>query len=136
MHAVRATLRASWICAAAALVAGCFDDARSVGRAPVIEEARPAAARPGQRVTLIGLNFGLPGPADGVTLGGAPARVESWADRAVLVTVPAMQPGTFDLVVRNGDRVSAPLPFEVRPVPDAGLGQDADGGSDVADVAP
>ncbi len=110
----------------------CSADDAEPGRAPVIEDARPAAARPGQRVTLVGRNFGLPGPLDRVTLGGADVAVESWADRALLVTVPALGPGVFDFVVRNGDRVSGPLPFEVRGAADAGPTVDLG----VGDVAP
>lgn len=85
-------------------------------RAPIIEAARPAQARPGQPVTLVGRNFGLPGEHDLVRLGGQPVPVEDWAERALLVRVPAAAgPGVFDFVVRTGALVSAPFAFEVLP---------------------
>jgi hypothetical protein len=94
-------------------VAAC-EDAFDEPRAPAIAEARPAAARAGQRVTLLGERFGLRGAADGVWLGGVEAPVESWSDDTVLVRVPeAAGAGVRDFVLRSGDRVSAPFPFEV-----------------------
>jgi hypothetical protein len=90
------------------------EDAFDEARAPHIAQARPARARAGQRVTLIGERFGLRGAADGVWLGGVEAPVESWSDDTVLVRVPAAAgAGVHDFVLRNGDRVSAPFPFEV-----------------------
>ncbi len=91
------------------------EDAFDEPRAPSIAEVRPASARPGQTVTLIGERFGLRGASDGVWLGGAAAPVESWSDDTVLVRVPeAAGAGVHDFVLRSGVRVSAPFPFEVR----------------------
>lgn len=96
------------------LAVGCEDDYQEIVE-PLIEDARPASARPGQRVTLVGRNFGLPGAADRVHLGGAPVRVESWGDRALLIQLPdPHRAGVFDLVVRSGGMLSAPFPFEVK----------------------
>lgn len=85
-------------------------------RAPVIEAARPEAARPGQRVTLVGRNFGLRGERDLVVLGGREVEVDGWADRVLEVRVPPeAEPGVFDFVIRTAEQVSRPLPFEVLP---------------------
>ncbi|MEZ4432456.1 MAG: IPT/TIG domain-containing protein [bacterium] len=96
----------------ASLAPGC-EDPLVEGRAPLIEDVRPAAAPPEVAVTLVGRRFGLRGDRDRVWLGGVELAVESWTDTAVLVRVPARPPGLADLVVRSGPWVSAPYPFEV-----------------------
>lgn len=94
---------------------GCEDAFDPGPRAPVIDEARPATAQSGQRVTLLGRGFGVQGELDRVWLGGNPVAVESWTDRALLVTVPpTVGRGVFDFVVRAGAQVGPPFPFEVR----------------------
>lgn len=93
------------------------------GRAPVIDDVRPAAAASGERVTLVGRRFGLRGERDRVFVGGVETPVESWTDTAVLVRLPARRPGLTELVVRAGPWVSPPHPFEVlAPGPDDGVG--------------
>lgn len=99
---------------------GCEDAFEPGPRAPVIREARPAAAAAGQRVTLVGAGFGVQGELDRIWLGGNPVAVESWTDTALLVTVPpTVGRGVFDFVIRAGAKVGPPFPFEVRPAGDA-----------------
>ncbi len=111
------------------LLCACSDpDPTGVTDAPVIEEARPAAgARAGAPVVLLGRNFGLAGPEDRVTLGGAPLPIEAWEDRVIEVRLPLeTAPGHGALVVRSGARVSPPYPYEVLPeAPEAGASRDA-----------
>ncbi|MEZ4466146.1 MAG: hypothetical protein R3F43_17260 [bacterium] len=89
---------------------------------PTLDEARPAAARPGQEVTLLGQGLGRPGPHDEVRIAGVRAEVLGWQDDELIVRVPALRGpdgeylrGRFDWVVRAGRLVSAPLAFEVLP---------------------
>lgn len=113
-------------------------------RAPVIESARPVGgARVGVQVTLLGHNFGLRGAEDVLTFGGQRVEVESWADRELLLRMPAeTRPGFGRFVVRAGARVSAPFTYEVLPPepPDGGDGgAPMDGGAmdgDVGDFTP
>lgn len=112
------TIRHVWslrlaIIAGLALPVACDPEATD-GRAPAIEAVRPAAARAGVEVTLVGRNFGLPGARDRVWLGGVEVEVRRWADRAIDLVVPADNgPGVFDFVVRTDARISAPYAFEV-----------------------
>jgi hypothetical protein len=126
---VRALLVILWFVLAGLAVA-CEDDYREIVE-PLIEDVRPASARPGQQVTLVGRNFGLLGAADRVHLGGAEVQVESWGDRALLIRLPdPYRAGVFDLVVQSGGMLSAPFPFEVKgpletdaeALPDANVG--------------
>ncbi len=89
--------------------------------APAVEAARPAGgARAGAPVTLLGQRFGLRGPQDRVTLGGADVTVESWDDRQLLLRLSRDTPaGVYPFVVRNGPLVSAPFDYEVLPPRDA-----------------
>lgn len=106
-------------------LAACEDDAPDP-RAPIIEAARPARAQPGQAVTLLGRNFGVGGAHDRVWLGGAPVSVESWTDHTLLVRLPAERPrGWFDFVIRAGERVGPPFPFEVRALADTDAESDS-----------
>lgn len=99
------------------------EDPHVDGRAPIIDEVRPAAAAPGAAVTLVGRRFGLRGERDRVFVGALEAPVESWTDSAVLVRVPTSVAGLTELVVRVGPWVSPPHPFEVlAPGPDDGVG--------------
>ncbi|MCB9547491.1 MAG: hypothetical protein H6706_16825 [Myxococcales bacterium] len=106
-------------------LAACDDAAVEVAAGvPVLDEARPGAARPGQEVTLLGRGLGRPGPQDEVRLAGVRVEILAWEDRTLKVRVPTLrgpageyQRGVFDWVVRSGRHVSAPLAFEVLPPP-------------------
>lgn len=102
---------------ATTLALAACDDASEDPRVPRIDTARPARARAGQEVALVGEGFGLRGDGDRVWFGGAAVVVEQWSEFTLLVRVPAAAgPGTHDFVVRTGAQVSRPFPFEVLPV--------------------
>lgn len=98
---------------AAALTLGC-SDALDGGQAPVVDALRPARAAPGGSVTLVGRRFGLQGPLDAVYLGGTPATVEDWDDRAIRLAVPADgRHGQVAVVVKTEGLISAPVWLEI-----------------------
>ena len=104
------------------------DDAPADLRAPIIESARPGAgARAGVPVTLLGRGFGIGGPEDFVTYGGARLELDAWSDREISLRIPAeIGAGLGHFVVRAGARVSAPFLYEVLPPPEADDGGIAD----------
>lgn len=108
---------------ALALALPACEDPHVDGRAPVIDDVRPAAAAPGAVITVVGRRFGLRGERDRVFVGGLDTPVESWTDTAVLVRLPMRAAGLTELVIRAGPWVSPPHPFEVlAPGPDDGVG--------------
>jgi glycosidase len=67
--------------------------------APEVGLISPAVAQPGVRVTLGGINFG--GVAGIVKFGTTPAKIESWSASRVVVTVPAVTNGNYNVTVTN-----------------------------------
>ena len=82
---------------------------------PVIARIGPAPVAPGDLLTVLGSGFG---PAPGVlTIGGVPAPLLTWGDRAVRAWVPELTPGPTALAVQAPDGVTAPLPIDIAPPP-------------------
>jgi hypothetical protein len=81
-----------------------------LGRLPVVLEASPPRAAPGERVTIRGLGFSADASSNAVTVGGAPALVLSASPRELQILVPA--PGgdqvmiEAPVVVRTGNKAS------------------------------
>jgi len=67
--------------------------------APEIGSIGPTVAQPGVKITIGGKNFGaLKGS---VKFGAAPATVNSWSPTKIVVTVPAITNGNYNLSVTN-----------------------------------
>ena len=95
------------------VLAGCVD-ALDTPVAPVIDEIRPVAARPGGALTLIGRNFGRQGPSDMALMGGVEAEVLSWDDRSVRLRAPRDgRRGVVPVVIRTEGKISRAVDFEI-----------------------
>ncbi|MEE2644820.1 MAG: hypothetical protein VYD19_07790 [Myxococcota bacterium] len=105
---------------------GCAPPASEAPVGPTLEAARPHAVAPGERVTLVGANFGLPGAQDELHFRGHLIEVLRWEDRALELRIPPdTPPGYGFFVLLAGGQVSAPLSFEVLPLR-VGIAKDAE----------
>jgi len=113
--AARAALAALTALAALAALAACAEGAPD-DDAPLSARAlSPAAAAPGDVVSVYGHGFGVEGTEDGVWLSGAPLEVRYWSDARVDVRLSPAQPlGSWLLVVRANGAAAPPLTLEVR----------------------
>ena len=96
---------------------GCAPPASEAPVGPTLIAARPHAVAPGERVTLVGANFGLPGAQDELHFRGHLIQVLRWEERALELRIPPdTPPGYGFFVLLAGGQVSAPLSFEVLPL--------------------
>ncbi len=98
----------------AVAAAGCRSETEAPG-GPRLVEVAPAAAAPGDLVTVIGSGLGRSGM---LFLGDVRVEASSWSDREIHVTVPPLPPGTVTLFVVTGEK-SNELEFEVLEAPAA-----------------
>jgi hypothetical protein len=82
---------------------------------PTISAVEPAAAAPGDRITIRG-EFGAQAGRTAVTINGVDTEVKSRSVTGIVAIVPELPPGTFAVVVTVGDRSSTPFAFRVSPV--------------------
>jgi len=72
-----------------------------------ISSLRPAAAGPGQRITVCGYNFGATQGTSRLELAGQPLTPVSWSDRAIVFDVPPGAMGGEVVVIRGAERSNA-----------------------------
>ncbi|MGA7830772.1 MAG: cellulose binding domain-containing protein [Terracidiphilus sp.] len=77
----------------------------------------PAAAIAGSSMTImpagIGMSVGSSQGTGQVYFGTTAATVTAWVDDAIVVTVPSLAPGTYNVTVAMGGVTSNPLPFTI-----------------------
>jgi hypothetical protein len=77
----------------------------------------PAAAIAGSSMTImpagIGMSVGSSQGTGQVYFGTTAATVTAWVDDAIVVTVPSLAPGTYNVTVATGGVTSNPLPFTI-----------------------
>ena len=76
----------------------------------------PAAGIAGSNMTImpsgIGMSVGS-SQGTGQALGTTAATVTAWVDDAIVVTVPSLAPGTYNVTVETGGATSNPLPYTI-----------------------
>lgn len=93
-----------FVCAAVVWLGGCLT-ASSVS---------PNPAAPGDDVTIAGSGFGTRSGTDAVLYDGAELAIVSWADTAIVATLPASKAnGTYTVQVRKSGSLSGPLTHRV-----------------------
>jgi len=77
----------------------------------------PAAGIAGSNMTImpsgIGMTVGSSQGTGQVFFGTTAATVTAWVDDAIVVTVPSLAPGTYNVTVETGGATSNPLPFTI-----------------------
>jgi len=82
------------------------------GGAPQTGSIGPVAAQPGVKVTIGGKNFGATRGTGSVKFGTTTATVNSWSATKIVVTVPAVTNGVYNVTVTNsGGQVSNGIQF-------------------------
>ena len=88
---------------------------------PTIWQLTPAAARPGENITVSGTAFGATQGTGAVKVNGVDATIVSWTAGEIVATVPAATPyGTGKVTVTNGagitGNVGACIDVSIKPV--------------------
>ncbi len=92
---------------------------------PIIYSINPSSGSVGESITIYGNNFGNKDTADDkVFFGTAEANVVSWNNTTIVVTVPSLSSGTYNVVVQNRVggvlRTSKQVSFSIIPTGTAG----------------
>ncbi len=84
------------------------------GGTPQVGSIGPTVAQPGVKVTIGGKNFGATQGNGNVKFGTTNAAITSWSDTKIVVTVPTVTNGNYNVTVtKNGGQVSNGIQFTV-----------------------
>lgn len=75
---------------------------------PTISHVSPTIVNPGGTLTITGTGFGTQTEGSSVTIGGVVCTIMSWTDTQIVVTVGAVPPGTWDVIVTTPAGSSPP----------------------------
>jgi glycosidase len=82
------------------------------GGTPQIGSIGPTSAQPGVKVTIGGKNFGATQGTGNVKFGTTTAAITSWSDNKIVVTVPSVANGSYNVTVtKSGGQVSNGIQF-------------------------